>query len=54
MHLCFVDESGTPAKPGAQTPRYFVIAGLVIQEDRWHRASGMLQGLKLIVDITVN
>lgn len=46
MHLCFVDESGTPAKPGADAPHYFVIAGLIIPEDRWHRISGHLQGSK--------
>ncbi|GLR49916.1 DUF3800 domain-containing protein [Shinella yambaruensis] len=46
MHLCFVDESGTPAKPGSGNPKYFVIAGLIVPEDRWHRISGHLQGLK--------
>lgn len=46
MHFCFVDESGTPAKPGAEKPRYFVIAGVIIPEDRWHRLAGHLQGIK--------
>ena len=46
MHFCFVDESGTPAKPGQVTPKYFVIAGLIVPEDRWHRISNHLQGLK--------
>lgn len=46
MHLCFVDESGTPAKPNQTQPRFFVIAGLIIPEDRWHRVSGQLQGSK--------
>ncbi|WP_141700880.1 DUF3800 domain-containing protein [Mesorhizobium sp. SEMIA 3007] len=46
MHLCFVDESGTPAKLGAAGSRYFVIAGLIIPEDKWHRISGHLQGQK--------
>ncbi len=35
MHLLFVDESGTPPKPNASQQSYFVIAGLVIPEDRW-------------------
>lgn len=46
MHLCFVDESGTPAKPGREKPRFFVIAGVVIPEDRWHLAARRLHGLK--------
>jgi len=46
MHLCFVDESGTPAKPGAVRPRFFVIAGVIVPEDRWHRIAGHLQGSK--------
>lgn len=46
MHLCFVDESGTPAKPDREKPRFFVIAGLVIPEDRWRKCSDKLNGLK--------
>jgi hypothetical protein len=46
MLLCFVDESGTPAKPGADRPRYFVIAGLIVPEERWHKVSAQLHGLK--------
>lgn len=46
MHLCFVDESGTPAKPGRQSPRYFVFGGLVIPEERWHGVRRKLLGLK--------
>jgi len=47
MHLCFVDESGTPAKPNAERPRFFVIAGLIVPEERWHRVSNQLHGLKV-------
>ncbi len=47
MHLCFVDESGTPAKPGRDKPRYFVIAGVVIPEERWQILSKGLRGLKI-------
>ena len=46
MHLCFVDESGTPAKPGRTTPRYFVFGGLVIPEGPWHKIRTQLLGLK--------
>lgn len=46
MHLCFVDESGTPAKPNAGKSRFFVIAGVVIPEDKWHRLSDNLQKIK--------
>jgi hypothetical protein len=46
MHLCFVDESGTPAKPGSGSPRFFVIAGLIIPEERWHTIAAKLHGLK--------
>ena len=46
MHLCFVDESGTPAKPGRQSPRYFVFGGLVIPEERWNGVRLKLLGLK--------
>lgn len=45
MYLLFVDESGTP--PRADAPNgYFVIAGLVIPEDRWPGMRDRLIGLK--------
>src|SRR4051812_28922958 len=46
MHLCFVDESGTPAKPNRQWPCYFVIAGLIVPEERWRLMANRLHGLK--------
>ena len=46
MHLCFVDESGTPTKPGQTSPRYFVFGGLVIPEERWPGIRSKLDGLK--------
>lgn len=46
MHLLFVDESGTPPKPTDKTRAYFVIAGLVIPEDRWIGLREKLVGLK--------
>lgn len=46
MHLLFVDESGTPPKPNNPELGYFVIAGLVIPEDRWTGINNKLSGLK--------
>ena len=46
MHILFVDESGTPPKPNNPERGYFVIAGLVIPEDRWIGISNKLDGLK--------
>ena len=48
MHLCFVDESGTPANLGRHPRqcRYFVFGGLVIPEERWHNVRSQLLGLK--------
>jgi hypothetical protein len=46
MYLLFVDESGTPPKPNNGDVSYFVIAGLVIPEDRWVGMNDKLSGLK--------
>jgi hypothetical protein len=46
MYLLFVDESGTPPKPGRDALEYFAIAGLVIPEDRWPGMNEKLRGLK--------
>lgn len=46
MHLLFVDESGTPPKPHSREQSYFVIAGLVIPEDRWPGLRDKLIGAK--------
>lgn len=46
MHLLFVDESGTPAKPNVRQPDFFVIAGLVIPERKWHDLRRKIIGLK--------
>ena len=46
MHLCFMDESGTPAKLGRASPRFFVIAGVIIPEDTWHVVREKFVGLK--------
>lgn len=46
MYLLFVDESGTPPKPDGTQTSYFVIAGIVIPEDRWTGMRDKLDGLK--------
>jgi hypothetical protein len=46
MHILFVDESGTPPKPGKQYPRYFVVGGIIIPENVWHRIRDAMLGLK--------
>ncbi len=33
MHLCYIDESGTPELPGTST--HFILAGLSIPIDKW-------------------
>lgn len=47
MHLLFVDESGTPPKPGKTYPRYFVMAGLILPEASWFAVRDDLLGMKL-------
>jgi Protein of unknown function (DUF3800) len=46
MYLLFVDESGTPPKSDWTDITYFVIAGIVIPEDRWIGMRNKLDGLK--------
>ncbi|MBB2166760.1 DUF3800 domain-containing protein [Gluconacetobacter aggeris] len=46
MYLLFVDESGTPQKENAKDIGYFVMAGLVIPENRWSGMRDKLVGLK--------
>lgn len=47
MHLCFVDESGTPPKATAERPKpYFILAGVIIPEGQWHGISQELSTLK--------
>src|SRR5882724_3005442 len=47
MHILFVDESGTPPKPGADSPKHFVVGGIIIPEGVWHRVHNAILGLKL-------
>jgi hypothetical protein len=43
----FLDESGTPPKPGTEYPRRFVVGGLIVPEAAWHSLRDGLQGLKI-------
>lgn len=47
MHFLFMDESGTPPRPGVGEPRYFVVAGVIVPEDTWHTLRDGLMGLKI-------
>lgn len=46
MYLLFVDESGTPPPIKSKTSGYFVMAGLIIPENRWAGMRDKLTGLK--------
>lgn len=47
MHLLFVDESGSPPKPTARSPKpYFVIAGVSMPDAQWPGISKELGELK--------
>lgn len=46
MHIFFIDESGTPPGPGKGKDKYFVIGGVVIPEQVWHRIRDALLGMK--------
>lgn len=47
MHILFIDESGTPPKPTKTYPRYFVVGGLIVPENVWHRMRDAYMGLKI-------
>lgn len=47
MHILFVDESGTPPKPNKESPRYFVVGGVIIPEAAWPRLRDAYHGLKV-------
>jgi hypothetical protein len=47
VHILFIDESGTPPGPQKLRDRYFVIGGIIIPEEKWHRIRDGLLGLKL-------
>ncbi len=44
MHLCFIDESGTPpSKPNPKQP-YFTLGAVVIDAERWHEIAKLIRG----------
>lgn len=47
MHIFFIDESGTPPGLGKGTDKYFVIGGLVIPEQVWHKVRDAVHGMKV-------
>jgi len=47
MHILFIDESGSVPHPGKKRNRYFVIGGIIVPEERWHKMRDALLGLKL-------
>lgn len=47
MYILFVDESGTPPPRGRSRPNYFVVGGVIIPEDIWHRTRDAILGMKL-------
>lgn len=47
MHILFLDESGTPPKPNATQTRYFVLGGLIVPENAWHRVHDAVMGMKI-------
>jgi hypothetical protein len=51
MHILFVDESGTPPVLGKSDPRYFVVGGVIVPENTWHRLRDGMLGLKLRLKI---
>ena len=44
MHICYIDESGTPQLPG-NTP-HFVLAGLAIPVEKWKTCDLQVHTLK--------
>jgi len=47
VHILFIDESGNAPHPGKKQNKYFVIAGIIIPEERWHKCRDALNGLKI-------
>lgn len=44
MHLCFIDESGTPpSRPNSSQP-YFTLGGVIIRDDDWKEIARVVRG----------
>ena len=55
MYLCFLDESGSPPKPGrVKDRRYFIIAGLIMHEAQWHGVADEVRQLRNRRDFLVS
>ncbi|PBB45319.1 MAG: DUF3800 domain-containing protein [Mesorhizobium sp.] len=53
MHLCFIDESGSPPKPCRVGNRpYFVTAGLIMHEAQWHGIADEVRRIKTKYGVT--
>ena len=44
MHLCYIDESGTPDLPGNTS--HYVLAGLSVPDAYWKQHHGLLESIK--------
>jgi hypothetical protein len=47
VHILFIDESGTPPSPQKLRHKYFVIGGIIVPEEKWHKMRDGILGLKL-------
>ena len=47
MHLCYIDESGTPDVPG--TTSHYVLAGLSIPDNFWKQHKNLQAGHGLLI-----
>ncbi len=48
MHLCYIDESGTPDVPGNTS--HFVLAGLALPIERWKDADRQVSAIMMRYD----
>ncbi len=44
MHLCYIDESGTPDMPGNTS--HYVLAGISVPDEYWKQHHGQLESIK--------
>jgi hypothetical protein len=47
MHILFLDESGTPPKPGDASLHYFVMGGIIVPEAEWSDLRDAILGMKI-------
>ena len=46
MHLCFIDESGTPPNQPNDKHPYFTLGGAIIQDKDWREIANKVQGFR--------